>query len=98
MCSREALKLMGDKLNDKAESLVYIRLFYHSLVFASMPTPTTKNSSQILSMIKESVRWVLSDVVMSHIVFWPTHILSDIQCCSAIFCLTSLTMYVDRQG
>jgi hypothetical protein len=53
MCSREALNLMGDKLNDKAESLVYIRLFYHSLVFASMPTPTSKNSSQILSMIKE---------------------------------------------
>jgi hypothetical protein len=51
-----------------------------------------------LSMIKELVRWVLSDVVMSDIVFWPTHILSHIQCCSTIFCLTSPTMYVDRQG
>ncbi len=90
---------MGEKLKvDKAESLVCIRLFYHSLVFASMPTPTSKNSSQILSMIKELVRWVLSDVVMSDIVFWPTHILSHIQCCSTIFCLTSPTMYVDRQG
>jgi len=46
---------MGDKLKvDKPKSLFYIRLFYHSLIFASMPTPTTKNSSQILSMIKES--------------------------------------------
>ncbi len=90
---------MGDNLKvDKAESQVYIRLFYHSLVFTSMPTPTTKNSSQILSMIKELGRWVLSDVVMSDIVFWPTHILSDIQCCLTIFCPTSPTMYVDRQG